>query len=39
MALWPVESLSLAERLAYTKDFKLHKLKDSFNVMILSCCN
>jgi len=27
MALWPVESLSLSERLAYTKEFKLHKQK------------
>jgi len=24
MALWPVESLSLSERLAYTNDFKSH---------------
>jgi len=30
MALWPVESLCLSETLAYTKDFNLHKSKDSF---------
>ena len=28
MALWPAESLSMSERLAYTKDFKVHQKTD-----------
>jgi len=40
MAPWPVESLSLSERLTYTKeDFKLHRAYQKFCVIILLRCN